>query len=249
MQQDLRRFRRARAGLAAAAMLAAVPMASQAADDIDSLQLLNQREFRLLSEDLGSALSFKSMIPSEALGVTGFDVGITLTGSKLRHSDLLERASSGADIPSVLPIPTIRIHKGLPFGIDIGASYGAVPGSDIGVLGGELRWAFIEGSAAIPAVAVRGTVTRLTGVDQLSLRTSSLDLSISKGILNLTPYGGVGRVWTSSTPEGVPGLAKESFSQNKVFAGVNVFLGFNLAFEVDRTGDVTSYGMKGGFRF
>lgn len=249
MQQDLRRFRRARAGLAAAAMLAAVPMASQAADDIDSLQLLNQREFRLLSEDLGSALSFKSMIPSEALGVTGFDVGITLTGSKLRYSDLLERASSGADIPSVLPIPTIRIHKGLPFGIDIGASYGAVPGSDIGVLGGELRWAFIEGSAAIPAVAVRGTVTRLTGVDQLSLRTSSLDLSISKGILNLTPYGGVGRVWTSSTPEGVPGLAKESFSQNKVFAGVNVFLGFNLAFEVDRTGDVTSYGMKGGFRF
>ena len=49
--------------------------------------------------------------------------------------------------------------------------------------------------------------------------------------------------------DGVPGLTKESFSQNKVFAGVNLFLGFNLAFEVDRTGDITSYGFKGGFRF
>ena len=59
------------------------------------------------------------------------------------------------------------------------------------------------------------------------------------GILNVTPYGGVGRVWVRSTPDGVPGLCRESFSQNKIFAGVNVFLGFNLAFEVDRTGDTT----------
>jgi hypothetical protein len=230
-------------------MLAAAPAPGFADDDIDSLQLLDQGEFRLLSEDLGAALSFKSMIPSEALGVTGFDIGLTLSGSRLRHRGLLERASSGSDVPSYLPIPTIRIHKGLPWGIDIGASYGAVPGTNIGVIGGELRWVFIEGGVALPAVAVRGTMTRLTGVDQLNLRTSSLDLSVSKGFLNVTPYAGIGRVWTSSSPQGIPGLAKESFSQNKVFAGVNLFLGINLAFEADRTGDVTSYGVKAGLRF
>lgn len=250
MQHVCRVFRYPRTSLVVAAMaFAAVPAVSQAADDINSLQLLNQSEFRLLSEDLGSALSFKSMIPSEPLGITGFDVGVTITGSKLQHRALLERATSGTDVPSVLPIPTVRIHKGLPYGIDIGASYGAVPGSNIGVIGGELRWAFIRGGVAIPAVAVRGTATKLLGVDQLSLETTSLDLSISKGILNVTPYGGIGKVWTTSTPDGVPGLRKESFSQNKLFAGVNIFLGFNLAFEVDRTGEVTSYGVKGGFRF
>jgi hypothetical protein len=98
-------------------------------------------------------------------------------------------------------------------------------------------------------VALRGTATKLLGVDQLDLETTSLDISVSKGILNVTPYGGVGKVWVRSTPEGVPGLRRESFSRNKIFAGVNVFLGFNLAFEVDRTGDTTSYGLKGGFRF
>ncbi len=237
------------AAVSATAMLAAVPLPVRAADDINSLQRLNQGEFRLLSEDLGSVLSFKSMIPSEPLGVTGFDVGLTLTGSKLQHRDLWQRATSGASVPSVLPIPTVRIHKGLPYNLDIGASYGLVPGSNIGVLGGEVRWAFVEGNAVLPAVALRGTATKLLGVDQLSLETTSLDLSVSKGFLNITPYGGIGKVWTTSTPDGVPGLTEESFSQNKLFAGVNVFLGFNLAFEVDRTGDVTSYGIKGGFRF
>lgn len=253
MKKRFPRLRKFAAGLPTTAIVAvtlvAIPGPSRAADDIDRLQLLSQREFRLLSEDLGSALSFKSMIPAESLGVTGFDVGVTFSGVRLKHRDLLERASSGSDIPSTVPLAGVRIHKGLPFGIDIGAAYSTVPGTEIGVIGGELRWAFIEGGVALPAVAVRGTATKLVGVDQLDLETTSLDISVSKGILNVTPYGGIGRVWTNSTPDGVPGLSKESFSQSKVFAGVNVFLGFNLAFEVDRTGDVTSYGVKGGLRF
>ena len=234
---------------AAAAMLLGAATAGQAADDIDSLQLLNQREFRLLSEDLGSAVSFKSMIPSESLGVTGFDVGVSLGGVRLKHRDLLARASSGADVPATLPVASVRIHKGLPYGLDIGAAFSTVPGTNVRVIGGEVRWAFIEGGVAMPAVALRGTATKLLGVDQLDLETTSLDLSVSKGILNVPPYGGIGKVWVRSTPDGVPGLFRETFSQNKLFAGVNVFLGFNLAFEVDRTGDVTSYGFKGGFRF
>jgi hypothetical protein len=235
--------------LAAAFALIALAGPAQAADDIDALQLLDQGEFRLLSEDLGAALSFKSMIPSEALGITGFDVGVSISGVRLEHPGIFERASSGGDIPSTLPLASIRIHKGLPFGLDIGAAYSMVPGSNIGVIGGEVRWAFIEGGVATPAVAIRGAATKLLGVDQLDLETTSLDISVSKGILNVTPYGGVGKVWVRSTPDGVPGLREESFSQNKVFAGVNLFLGFNLAFEVDRTGDTTSYGFKGGFRF
>ena len=234
---------------AAAVLIAVLPGQSRADDDIESLQLLSQGEFRLLSEDLGSTLSFKSMIPAEPLGITGFDIGVSITGVRLKHRHLLERASSGANVSTTLPLASIRVHKGLPYGIDIGAAYSTVPGTNVGVIGGEVRWAFIEGGVALPAVALRGTATKLLGVDQLDLETTSLDISISKGILNVTPYGGIGRVWTTSTPDDVPGLSKESFSQSKVFAGVNVFLGFNLAFEVDRTGDVTSYGVKGGFRF
>lgn len=218
--------------------------------DIDSIQLLSQNEFRLLSEDLGAALSFKPLIPSEALGITGFDLGAAVTGTKLENAAIFDKASSGGDVPSVLPVPTLRLHKGLPLNLDVGVAFSQVPGSNIRYTGGELRWAILPGSTLAPAVAIRGTLTRLTGVDQLDFETKSLDVSISKGFANVTPYGGVGQVWVKSTPRGVPGLRGEDFTQTKVFGGVNVNFGLaNLAFEADSTGGTATFGAKLGFRF
>lgn len=219
------------------------------AADIDALQTLSQSEFRLLSEDLGAALSFKPLLPAEAMGITGFDIGIAVTGTQLKNEGLLQRASSSGDSISVLPVPTLRAHKGLPFNIDIGAMYAAVPDSNVRLYGGELRWAPLPGSTVLPAVAIRASFTRLTGVDQLKFQTTGLDVSISKGFANLTPYGGVGQVWVKSTPKNVPVLLEEDFTQTKVFAGLNINLGINLLFEVDNTGGITSGGVKVGFRF
>lgn len=233
----------------AAALLAAAAAPALAAD-IDSIQLLSQNEFRLLSEDLGAALSFKPLIPSEALGITGFDLGVAVTGTKLKNVAILDKASSGGDVPSVLPVPTLRLHKGLPLNLDVGVAFSQVPGTNIRYTGGELRWAILPGSTLAPAVAIRGTLTRLTGVDQLDFDTKSLDISISKGFANVTPYGGIGQVWVKSTPKGVPGLRGEDFTQTKVFGGINVNLGLaNLAFEADGTGGTTTVGAKLGFRF
>lgn len=234
--------------LAAAALIAAAAPAFAA--DINSIQLLSQNEFRLLSEDLGAALSFKPLIPSEALGITGFDLGVAVTGTKLKNDAILKKASSGSDVPSVLPVPTLRLHKGLPLNLDVGVAFSQVPGTNIRYTGGELRWAILPGSTLTPAVAIRGTLTRLTGVDQLDFDTKSLDISISKGFANITPYGGIGQVWVKSTPKGVPGLRGEDFTQTKVFGGVNVNFGLaNLAFEADSTGGTTTVGAKLGFRF
>jgi hypothetical protein len=233
----------------AAALLAAAAAPALAAD-IDSIQLLSQNEFRLLSEDLGAALSFKPLIPSEALGITGFDLGAAVTGTKLKNTAVFDKATSGGDIPSVLPVPTLRLHKGLPLNLDIGVAFSQVPGTNIRYTGGELRWAILPGSTLTPAVAIRGTLTRLTGVDQLDFETKSLDISISKGFANVTPYGGIGQVWVKSTPRGVPGLRGEDFTQTKVFGGVNVNFGLaNLAFEADSTGGTATFGAKLGLRF
>jgi len=87
-------------------------------------------------------------------------------------------------------------------------------------------------------------------VDQLSFDTRSMDISISKGFAILTPYAGVGSVWVDSTPNGVAGLANESFQQGKVFGGVNINLGIsNFLIEYDKTGSSASYTAKMGFRF
>ena len=44
-------------------------------------------------------------------------------------------------------------------------------------------------------------------------------------------------------------LAGDDFTQTKLFAGIQFNWLANLAFEVDKTGDDTSVGMKLGFRF
>jgi len=219
---------------------------SAVAGDIN-IQALSQPNFRLLSEDLGAALSYKPLTPTAPLGITGFDVGLAVTGTKLQNRAVF--AQAGADISTAV-VPSLRLNKGLPFGIDFGVMYSSVPSTNIKLYGGELRYAIVPGGAAMPAIGVRGSYTKLTGVDRLDFDTKGLDLSISKGFLMFTPYAGVGKVWASSTPNGVLALSKESLSLNKVFVGANLNFGLtNLAFEGDRTGKASSYGAKLGFRF
>lgn len=232
----------------AAAMLAATSAGVQAGGDIDTLGELAQSEFRLLSEDLGAALSYKALAPAEPLGITGFDIGIEATATDMEHSTLFDKASSGSGF-STLPVAKLHAHKGLPFNFDVGAFLSTAPDSNIRLFGAELRYAFLEGGAAMPAIAVRGTYTRLTGVDQLDLDTRGVELTISKGFAMLTPYAGIGRVWTTSAPD-VALLAEEDFSQDKYYVGANLNFGLmNLAVEGDKTGDAASYGLKLGLRW
>lgn len=231
----------------AIALALAVPLAHGA--DLNTVDRLTQDELRLLSEDLAATMSFKPLIPSEALGMPGFDLGVAVTGTDLQNALLLSKASASAPVPSLLPSPSVRAHFGLPLNIDAGVLYGTVPDTPYTYYGGELRWAFLPGSTVYPAMALRGAFTKANGVDQLQMQTSSLDISISKGIAMFTPYGGVGTVWVKSTPNVGPALTEEKFNLTKVYAGVNINLGLNLAFEVDSTGGALSYGMKAGMRF
>ncbi|HEX9395315.1 MAG TPA: hypothetical protein VF943_01120 [Burkholderiales bacterium] len=221
---------------------------SAVAGDVNVGNLTTQGEFRQLTEDLGAALSYKPLTPAAPLGVTGFDVGLAVTVTQLKNGAVLSKAGAGDH--SNLVVPTLRVNKGLPFDIDVGAMYAAVPGTDIRMWGGELRYALIAGNAALPAVGLRGSYTRLAGVSNLDFDTKGLDLSVSKGFAFFTPYAGVGRVWVSGTPSGNAALSKESFGLYKAFAGINMNFGLvNLAFEGDRTGPAMTYGMKVGVRF
>lgn len=235
--------------LATAIALSAVIAPVHAADNIDNLFGMSQSDFRLLSEDLGAALSYKPLTPAESTGVLGFDLGVEVTATELAHPEVFDRAVSG-DAPNTLIVPKLHLHKGLPFGIDLGVSYAQVPGSNIELLGAEVRYAILQGGVATPALGLRASYTSLRGVDQLDLNTTGIDLAISKGFAFITPYAGVGVVRVSSKPNDVPGLTKTSFSENKVFVGANFnFTLLNIAIEADRTGDATTYGAKLGWRF
>ncbi len=228
-----------------------------AAGNITTLQNLGQADFNALSEDLGAALSYKPAAPAAPQGITGFDIGLEVTQTNMaKSSQLWSQITGTTGTVSSLYVPKLHVTKGLPFGIDVGLVYSKIPTTNISLVGGELRYAILDGGMATPAVAIRGAYTKLGGVNQLSLNTKSVDLSISKGFLMITPYAGVGKVWVNSQANvasiapGVPaGMnLSDSFSQNKYFAGAKLGMGIaNLVAEVDKTGAARSITVKLGF--
>lgn len=240
-----------RRAITAAALLGLAPLAQ--ADDIDLRQLLGvQNDFRQLSEDLGAALSYKPVAPGEPLGLLGVDVGIEVTATDLQGGDIYQRVTGDSNDTDYLLVPKLHVHKGLPWRLNVDAFYSTVPDSNIELFGGAIGYSLLEGGVTMPALTVRASATKLSGVDGLNLDTQGIELTISKGFALLTPYAGIGRVRVSSEPTGIAalGLRKESFDLDKIYAGLNINLGLmNLAFETDQTGDAASYSAKFGFRF
>lgn len=234
-----------------AAGLLAMTQTSWALSEFDPSLIPSQGDFKAAVEDFSSALSYKAVSPAEPLGLIGFDVGLEVTATKLANVADWGAAIGSTDL-NYLPLPKLHIHKGLPLGIDVGAVYSMVPGAGISYWGGELRYSFVSGNLALPAISLRGTYTQLMGVDLMDLSTKGLELSVSKGFLMFTPYAGIGNVWSTGTPKSTLDTAfdEESVSQFKMFGGVNInVMVMNIALEADKTGDATSYSAKLGFRF
>lgn len=212
--------------IAAAVAFLTTPV--QAADiSFSTSTVMSQDNFKSLSKEAGAALGYRNMAPAEPLGITGFDVGGEMTAVSIDKNSSYWSAAFKNDAPSYLVIPKLRVRKGLPFSIDVGASYAYVPSSNVRLYGVELSKAILDGTLATPAVSIRATYTKLTGVDDLNLQTYGIDASVSKGFLFLTPYGGAGIMRVNSEAKGnlktaLPGLAKETISVPRVFAGLKI---------------------------
>lgn len=206
------------------------PVMAKTVFDLNNFQGLPdaQDQFKKFSTDFGLAISYVPLAPAEPLGgvLPGFDAGVEVTMVKIDKNASYWQAA-GTDIPATLPIPKLHIQVGLPvIPIDLGYSYASVPGTDIKLSGYEIKYAILKGGIVMPALAIRGAMTTLKGIDVLDLSTKSLDLSISKGFLIFTPYAGIGKVWIDSKPKdtGAPILKDVSVSETKSFLGLKMSL-------------------------
>ncbi len=227
-------------------------------DDIQLSGNLTREDFRSLTRQLGFAASYFPLAPAAPLGVLGLDAGVEATAVKIsQHSSFWQRAVQDSNPPSYLVIPRLHVQKGLPFNLDIGASYAAIPSSDISLIGGEIKWAILSGGVVAPAVAVRVSGTKLFGGSQVHLETYSADLSISKGILFLTPYAGIGQLLVNSrTDSAAIRMAngvdfRETQNLTKGFVGLKIappVIPFSLVAEADFS-TVTAYSLRANFSF
>ena len=166
------------------------------ADDIEISGPMTNSDFEDFALELASALAFTPMAPAESLGITGFDISaeVSVTDINQDKDYWKHMTKDGEDQDSYLAFTKLHIQKGLPFNIDLGAMYGKLIDTNASEWGLEAKWAFIEGSTVMPALAVRVTYSQMTGVDDVDLQQVGGDLMISKGILMFTPYAAVSAI-------------------------------------------------------
>lgn len=228
-----------------AAILVSLGFVSPANAAVD---LTTQAGFDAFSGELGGAMLYRALAPADPLGLIGFDIAVQGTTAKFGGQDVI--------------IPKLKFQKGLPGNLDISGYYVPLPtggvagvGADGTAYGAALSYAIWEGGVAKPALAIRGsyTATDIPGV--IAANTMGIDLTISKGILLLSPYAGIGLVNMSTTDSsgtgcGGGGCSSYSSQATRYFAGANLNLKImDIAFEVGQTGDNQFTTFKLGFRF
>lgn len=194
---------------------------AHAAGDISLSNALTQSQFNTVVDELGIAASYNTVGPAATLGITGIDLGLSVSSFKISRS-AWDPAVEGSP-SSRLNMSRIHARKGLPFGLDIGAAYSRSTSGDISVLGGEVRKALLEGTTVTPAISLTGHYSQLVGVDDLDLATYGIDLGISKGFAIFTPYAGIGQVWYDGS-ENVDtlDLGDRNTSQTRSYLGMRV---------------------------
>jgi len=207
-----------------------------------------QADFRAVTQDITAVAGYKALGPAEATGITGIGIGAYGAYSPTQNKQAWQNLT-GSNVTGV-GMAGIAVHKGLPFGLDVGATYAAVPGTSARLYGVELRYAILEGGVAEPALAVRAAYTGSTGIDDFKFSSTSVDASISKGFAIVTPYAGAGWVRGKADPNASTGLKEETVNKAKFFAGMRVsFVIFELTPEYERVGDNNSYNLRLGFSF
>jgi hypothetical protein len=229
--------------LTIAASMACTAQANAA--DLTSFNALTQTEFLALSKDLAATTSTKAIEPASPLGITGFDISGSASLTSTQAGGAWSKVS-GENMDH-LTQTKLSINKGLPGGWDVGGFVSKVSSTNVSATGVHVKYALLEGNAITPAIALRGSHSRMGGVSGMELNNTGMDVLISKGFVGFTPYAGVGTVYTNAK---ATGKNDESFTQSKTFVGVswNILL-LNLSAEYDRTGKNSSVGFKAGVRF
>ena len=223
-------------------------------------------QFRFARLTATLALAFAPAFEDQAqtTGQAGFELGggVQVAFPKLAPQEWPSEGTLGTGSPpQALFLPTVALRKGLGGSVELGAAASWLYGSQTVALGGQVRWAPIEGLYGWPDVAIRAWATRLIGAQELNLTFGGADILVSKsfgvaGTMRLQPYAQYGMTLvdaSSGTIDFSPGTESASdpsaddrsfhriaFWENRyhrVVAGVRMITGSLL------------FGLEGGVAF
>jgi hypothetical protein len=231
-------------------------MAEAATWDFDEelIEELGQTAVNSIMDTISLGADHRAYQSASALGIAlGFDVGISVTVIPLPKEFQDGLDSIGVNSFSMIPLPRLSAHKGLPFGVNVGLSYvGGV--LDAQIIGADIQYAVIN-NIALPSVSVRGSFTSAQ-LGFISSTTYGLDVMASKNLLVADPYVGLGwRLGNSEVDFGDAEIGDlettRSISDGRLVAGTALKFGpVRFTPEVVMNfGGLVTYGAKLSFGF
>ncbi len=221
------------------------------------LKNLTDSAVESLVKTVAIAGDYHPMMSAAPLGIAiGLDIGIDVTLIKVPDDfkSALVLAGVGSSIPALLPIPRVTIHKGFPFGIDLGFSFLPLDPNLVKVLGFDVKYAIIKGNPALPALAARASynITKLSSF--INTKCFKIDVLVSKKLVVIDPYAGLGVQFASGQLDittGLPVNISEKRSKTALHAYVGlplklIFLNFTGEFDYSFVG-VYSIGTRLSF--
>lgn len=216
---------------------------------------LTQAQWKTFVEQVGAIASFKSLASAEPLGAMNFSVGIDRSTTPVNQHDpawinTFVHPDESCPLGDAISVPTIRARMGVSDDMDIGAFWTTAPNANYGMLGGEIKYRLSRESRELPAIAVRGGVTILTGVSDFDLNIYSVEALASKNIAIFTPYVGFrGSLAIGSETTSKVNLDNERVLIPQAYAGLSCsWWMLNLAAEYD-VSSVNTFAMLLGVNF
>ncbi len=181
-------------------VLAAAPLP---AGDVSFDPSITQQEFRTFSRLIAQGIFPTPVNPPGGTGLLSFDIGIAATGVNVDTGagywqKAVGTAGNDFSVGNYVAVPRLVVTKGMgPAAFS--ASYAKVQKTGAAILGGSLDVPVVKGGVLSPALVLRGSYSRLQGIDVYKLNTYGLELLLGKGFGPVTPYGGIGRQRTNAT--------------------------------------------------
>lgn len=188
---------------------------------------LTQAQWSKFTRQASAIVSFKSLGPAETLGKMHFKIAIDHSSSPVDQHDpawintFTHPSTRNCPLGDVIRIPTIRAEMGVADNIDVGGYWTTAPDANYGLVGGELKYGFLQHSEKLPSVAVRTSASILTGVPDFNMTIYGVDLLASKKIRVVTPYVGFREILSIGTETtSKVDLDRETIPITQGYAGV-----------------------------
>jgi len=216
---------------------------------------LTQAQWKTFVKQLGTISTSKSLASAEPLGTMNFRVGIDYSSTPIDQRNpawinTFTHPNEDCPLGDAVAIPILRARMGVSENTDVGAYWTQAPEANYGMVGGEIKYRVSQESERLPAIAVRGSITILTGVPDYDLNVYGIDVLASKNIAIFNPYVGFrGALVSGNETTSKVNLDRESILFAQGYAGVSCSVWiFDLAAEYNIS-HVNTFALAVGFDF